>query len=174
MIAPNDRRAELLAKVADHVLAEGLSAASLRPLAAAAGTSDRMLLYYFKDKGDLIAAALAELMTRLLARLEEALPPTRLPSAALGDRLFELATGEALWPYMRLWLEIAALSARGDPVCRLVGEGIGRGLLAWIAGRLDEGSGPALEITAFGVATSLEGRLVLHAVGIAGGGPART
>ena len=38
-----DRRALLLGKLADHVLAHGLSASSLRPLAKAAGTSDRML-----------------------------------------------------------------------------------------------------------------------------------
>jgi AcrR family transcriptional regulator len=43
------RRAEIIQRLTDYVLAEGLSAASLRPLAKAAGTSDRLLLYYFND-----------------------------------------------------------------------------------------------------------------------------
>jgi AcrR family transcriptional regulator len=169
MAAHDDRRAALLAKIADHVLAEGLWAVSLRPLAAAVGTSDRMLLYYFKDKGELIASALAELMARLLVRLEEALPPSRLCAEALGDRLFDLATGAALWPYMRLWLEIAALAARGDAVCLTVGEGIGRGLIAWISGRLEAAPGAAQARAALEVAMRLEGRLVLHAVGVGSG-----
>jgi AcrR family transcriptional regulator len=169
MSAPPYRRAELLAKVADHVLAKGLAAATLRPLAAAAGASDRMLLYYFKDKGDLIAAALAELMTRLLVRLKETLPPERLAPAALEAVLFDLMTGESLWPYMTLWLEIAALSARGDAVCRAVGEGIARGLLAWIDDRLEAEPDAPPERRAFEVVTRLEGRLVLHGVGVRSG-----
>ena len=38
-------RTRLLDRLAAHVIAHGLSAASLRPLAKAAGTSDRMLMY---------------------------------------------------------------------------------------------------------------------------------
>ena len=36
----------------DHVLRNGLIGLSLRPLGAAIGTSDRMLLYHFRDKDD--------------------------------------------------------------------------------------------------------------------------
>ena len=50
MVEASDKRAALIDKLADHVLADGLLHASLRPLAKAVGTSDRMLLYYFKDK----------------------------------------------------------------------------------------------------------------------------
>lgn len=53
------RRQQILERLADHVLAHGMQAASLRPLAAAAGTSDRMLLHYFADKEELITATLA-------------------------------------------------------------------------------------------------------------------
>ena len=45
----------LLPLLAGHVLAHGLGEASLRPLAKAAGTSDRMLLYHFGTKEALIA-----------------------------------------------------------------------------------------------------------------------
>ena len=50
----NERREAAIERMADYVLSEGLGAATLRPLAAAAGTSDRMLLYYFADKDELL------------------------------------------------------------------------------------------------------------------------
>ncbi|MFZ9395925.1 MAG: TetR family transcriptional regulator, partial [Erythrobacter sp.] len=45
----------LLPRLAAHVLAHGLAGASLRPLARAAGTSARMLIYHFGSKERLIA-----------------------------------------------------------------------------------------------------------------------
>ena len=60
----------LIEKLADHMLAHGLIGSSLRPLAKAAGTSDRMLLYYFRDKEELLAATsqlIAARMTMMLA-----------------------------------------------------------------------------------------------------------
>src|SRR4051794_29641819 len=41
------RRDQLLDRVTDHVLEHGLIGLTLRPVAAALGTSDRMLLYHF-------------------------------------------------------------------------------------------------------------------------------
>ena len=64
------RRAEILDRVADHILVHGLGASSLRPLAKAAQTSDRMLLYYFSDKAELVAAALEIIAMRLTQILE--------------------------------------------------------------------------------------------------------
>jgi AcrR family transcriptional regulator len=54
-MASDDRLSLLLDRLADYVLAHGLTASSLRPLARAAGTSDRMLLYYFADKDAVMA-----------------------------------------------------------------------------------------------------------------------
>ena len=65
MTKPDTRRAAILERIADHILANGLSASSLRPLAKAAGTSDRMLLYYFADKAEIITAALGVVMQPL-------------------------------------------------------------------------------------------------------------
>lgn len=53
MSVRDTRRQAALERMADHVLAAGLRGASLRPLAQVAGTSDRMLLYYFTNKGEL-------------------------------------------------------------------------------------------------------------------------
>ena len=52
------KRDELAEAATDYVLEHGLIGLSLRPLAAALGTSDRMLIYHFGSKDELIAAVL--------------------------------------------------------------------------------------------------------------------
>jgi AcrR family transcriptional regulator len=56
---PLIRRDELLDLVTDHVLEHGLIGLSLRPVAAAVGTSDRMLIYHFKSRDALVSAVVA-------------------------------------------------------------------------------------------------------------------
>jgi AcrR family transcriptional regulator len=52
------RREDLVAKATDYVLEHGVIGLSLRPLAAALDTSDRMLIYHFGGKDALMAAIL--------------------------------------------------------------------------------------------------------------------
>src|SRR5256886_14890487 len=66
-----ERRNRTLAQVADYVLEHGLESVSLRPLAAALGTSTRMLLYDFGSKEALLDEALAEIRRRLAERLAD-------------------------------------------------------------------------------------------------------
>ena len=63
------RRDVLLSACTDHVLAEGLIGLSLRPLAKAVGTSDRMLIYHFGNRDGLVAAVIDEATTRSVAHL---------------------------------------------------------------------------------------------------------
>lgn len=69
------RRAELLALAYDYVLERGLAGMSLRPLAAATGTSPRVLLYLFGSKEglvrELLARARAEQLSHVRASLED-------------------------------------------------------------------------------------------------------
>lgn len=149
--------------MADFVLAEGLGAASLRPLARAAGVSDRMLLYYFADKADAVTATLQLIAERMQAMMAAGAPAERLPAPVLKAALLEQLFAPAFWPYMAIWLEIAALSARGDPLFRQVGEAIGRGFLAWGEAHL-AGDDPAADAAALLV--DLEGRVLLTSLGL--------
>lgn len=158
-----DRRAAILDRVADHVLAEGLAAASLRPLAKAAGISDRMLLYYFKDKAEVMAAAIAIVAARMVTAMEAHTARTPLPLDQLRSQLTTVIFADEFWPYMQLWLEIASLAARGDTVYRAVGEQIGRGFLAWGTAQLDSADPDA---DAARLLISLEGMLVLKSIGL--------
>lgn len=161
-----DRRAALLEGLADHVLAHGLASASLRPLAEAMGTSDRMLLYYFKDKADLVGAILETIagrMTALLAQLQ-ALQPQ--PYDVMRARLTGMMLDDALWPYMRLWLELASRAASGDAMARTTGEGIARGFLALCEALLDTPR-PTRRSDATRLLIAVEGAVLLKSLGLA-------
>ena len=63
-------QARLLQAVVDHVLDEGMTDLSLRPLAHAVGVSPRTLLYYFGTKDALVLAVVDEARKRQRALLE--------------------------------------------------------------------------------------------------------
>jgi AcrR family transcriptional regulator len=69
--APSPRRNELLDRSYAYVLEHGLSGLSLRPLAAAIGSSPRVLLFLFGSKDGLIGALLARARADEVQALEE-------------------------------------------------------------------------------------------------------
>lgn len=162
----DERRSAILDQLADYVLAEGLAAASLRPLAAAAGLSDRMLLYYFKDKQEVIGAVLERIAQRLTALLSASVHPEPLPYEELRRRLPRFVLADEVWPYLRLWLEIAALAARNDPLFRAVGEQIARGFLLWAQGQLASATPAERELDAVRLMIQIEGMALLKSVGL--------
>lgn len=76
------RRTELAERSTDYVLENGIAGLSLRPLAAALGTSDRMLVYHFGSKAALVAEVIERSNDRSVAVLD-ALPPGRTPRSAV-------------------------------------------------------------------------------------------
>ena len=160
------RRAEIIERLTDHVLAEGLSASSLRPLAKAAGTSDRMLLYYFKDKSEIITAVLQLISARLVSMLAERAAPQPMPIDDLRRQFAGILFVDELWPYMRVWLEVASKAAMGDAYYRAVGEQIGRGFLEWGKAQLKSDNDAQRDIDAAKLLVSIEGMLVLKSLGL--------
>jgi AcrR family transcriptional regulator len=160
---PDVRRADIARRVADHILAHGLEASSLRPLAKAANTSDRMLLYYFKDKAELTTAALTLIMTDLVAILDVRTLKTARPLDELRPALLKIILAEDLWPYLRVWLEIASLAAKGDPYFHATGNQIAHGFLAWGAAQLDSDTP---DIDAAKLLVTIEGAVLLKSVGL--------
>jgi len=160
------RRADLIAQLADHVLAHGLGSASLRPLAAAVGTSDRMLLYYFPDKAALVSAVLETLAARMMTLLDVYRVSVPLLATELHDRLQPFVLDDNAWPFMQLWLEIASLAARGDRTCRHVGETIARGFLAWTAEQVSAPDDAVRRTDATRVLMAIEGAVLLKSLGL--------
>ena len=63
------RKKIITEKMADHILSNGLQSSSLRQISAAAETSDRMLLYYFTNKEDMLTATLNLISERFIELL---------------------------------------------------------------------------------------------------------
>lgn len=106
---PSARQAELLEAAYRYVLAHGLGEMSLRPLAAAIGTSPRVLLYLFGSKDGLVRALLARARAEELALLSTVRTPA---PGQTEDGLHRVAA--VLWGWLAepsrralltLWLE---------------------------------------------------------------------
>jgi AcrR family transcriptional regulator len=97
------RRTQTLGRAADYVLEHGLEGLSLRPLAAALGTSTRMLLYDFESKEKLVDEVLAEIRRRLAELLAE-LQRGRDAAGTLSE-VWDWASAEERAPFMRVFFE---------------------------------------------------------------------
>lgn len=82
------KRRDLLDRVRDYVMQNGVVDLSLRPLAKALGTSDRMLLYYFGTKERMVAEALDIYERRPLLRTRELLEAVGPPASPADLRRF--------------------------------------------------------------------------------------
>lgn len=115
------RRGELVGAATDYVLEHGLIGLSLRPMAATLGTSDRMLLYHFAGKDDLVAAVLRESNDRSIAHID-ALPATSSVREEVLV-LWRAVTSADLDRCQRLYVEAAALGLLGrEPYASVVRE----------------------------------------------------
>jgi AcrR family transcriptional regulator len=147
-----EQRDALLAGAVEHVLRHGVATLSLRPLAAALGTSDRMLLYWFGSRDRLLTAVLDAVGTQLQAGLRAVLPPAPVTPAVLLASVRQV-----------LDVEVSGLATRGrEPFRTAVGE-VARGWLAWIAQLLDVPDDER-EAAAAGVLTVVDGLLLVRFV----------
>ena len=158
------RRATLLDAMADHLLSHGLAKSPLRALAAAAATSDRMLLYYFADRDDLLTALLEHIAGRLASLLNSGGFNTSRPYAELLAELWSLTQKPTFQPYMLLFLELAAASGRGEEPHRTAAGRIARGFTSWISERLIETDGRRQARAALLLA-NLDGLFLLYSAG---------
>jgi AcrR family transcriptional regulator len=86
------RREDLLDQVTDHVFEHGLIGLTLRPVAAAIGTSDRMLIYHFGSRDELVAAVVTRAEDRAIAAVD-ALPGVDGVRAGVNALWTALQTG---------------------------------------------------------------------------------
>ena len=105
----------LLQATIDYVAANGVGEISLRGLAAAIGTSHRMLIYHFGSKEALlieVIRAVEEQQRQLLAGFE--IDPSLSPTDVLR-RMWRHLSAPALWPNERLFFEMYGQALQGRP-----------------------------------------------------------
>jgi AcrR family transcriptional regulator len=108
---PESARDRLLAAAVAIAMQEGIADLSLRELAAAIGSSHRMLLYHFGSREGLLAAVTLAVEEAERATLQE----TGAISADDARRFWERYSDPGLWPQERLFFELYVHALRGRP-----------------------------------------------------------
>lgn len=111
------RREELLDVVTDHVLSAGLIGLTLRPVAAAVGTSDRMLIYHFGSRDALVSAVVNRAGERSIAAVSAMAGAPSVRAAV--NRLWAAYQHEPLLGCMGVYVQAAATGLIGrEPYLR--------------------------------------------------------
>lgn len=148
----------IVAAVAQHLLADGFRNSGLRALASSVGISDRMVMYYFKTKEELISAALALLAQQLAHQLDQMLPAPRASSEEIRTIMLQAAKEPQVGAFLMLWFEIVGLAMRTDGPYRQTAQRILDDWLTWLQDKL----GPRRAHQAPALLAQLEGELLLH------------
>jgi AcrR family transcriptional regulator len=140
MMTPVDARSRLLAAILERLADHGLGDESLRGLAAAIGTSHRMLIYHFGSKSGLLIEVVREMERRQLESVAEleaevAADPT-LGTADLMRRYWRRVSDPALWPAERLFFELYGQALQGRA-----------GMTAFLDNIVEAALGPIAEVT---------------------------
>lgn len=105
---PSARKVELLEATYRYVLENGLARLSLRPLAAAIGSSPRVLVFLFGNKDGLVRAVLARARADELAILDQigmSGDPGIADLATAVERLWKWLAAAQHQPLLKLWAE---------------------------------------------------------------------
>jgi len=101
-----ESRQALLGRVVDHLVSAGTADLSLRQLAAAVGSSHRMLLYHFGSSENLMEAVVLEVEQRTRTWFFEVAQPEDASLAELVLLLWDRASSEELEPLVRLFFAL--------------------------------------------------------------------
>jgi AcrR family transcriptional regulator len=103
---PSQARERLLAAAVEQALHGGILGQSLRQIAAAIGTSHRMVLYHFGSREGLFAAISNTINEDVAGALDRWAEPRDL---------FQHFADPAAWPWERLFFELYAHALSGGP-----------------------------------------------------------
>jgi len=154
------KRAEIVEKLAAHFLGTGLGDTGLRRLAEVADTSDRMLLYYFENKEEILAAVLTEIGAGFTEKLDGVFGTTPLSPARAVALIWGMLKDDAYAQQLRLWLDLSSRASRGDPFFGAIVSEMAEGWIGWLGGMIDV---PASDKRALAVLImgALDGQLIL-------------
>ena len=108
-------RERLLEAVIDHIATRGISDLSLRELAAAIGSSHRMLIHHFGGREGLLVAVVQAVEQRQRDLLDTIIPD---PAASPADSMrawWRHISDPRLWPNERLFFELYGQALQGRP-----------------------------------------------------------
>jgi AcrR family transcriptional regulator len=111
-----ETRERLLGAIIDHVQRGGISDLSLRDLAAAVGTSHRMLIYHFGSREGVLVAVVQAVEAAQRAFLAQLLAesPDLSPTETMRT-MWQRFADPALWPNERLFFELYGQALQDRP-----------------------------------------------------------
>jgi AcrR family transcriptional regulator len=119
-----DIRQRLLDQAVQYVAENGIGDVSLRQLAAALGTSHRMLIHHFGSKQGLWIEIVRAVEERQRAALTDIIPDPARPSKEAMRAWWKHISDPALWPNERLFFELYGQALQGRPHTSAVLDGI--------------------------------------------------
>lgn len=157
------RRDAATAAIAAYLLDQGLADTGLRRLAAECKTSDRMLLYYFDDKNDILTTVLTHIAADFANRLAELAPEEKkLPPLELLTVSAAFSQNPEMQPYFRLFVEVIAESAKKIPPFPAIAESMFEGYLDWTSKRLPLSDPEEKRSTALALIAIIDGLAVVN------------
>jgi AcrR family transcriptional regulator len=117
-------RQKLLDAAIAHIAAHGISDLSLRELAAAIGTSHRMLIHHFGSKEGLWVEVIRAVEDRQRQVLAEFIPDPSQPAADALRAWWRHISDPSLWPNERLFFEVYGQALQGRPGTAALLDGI--------------------------------------------------
>lgn len=155
---------KVLAAAARVVAEDGLHQLSFGRVAKAAGTSDRVVVYYFPTKDDLAGAVLAHLGGRLQAALADAVPEEVADHRALVAAAWPVLSRPVHAADFRVYVEALGLAAAGAAPYAALAPVLLEGWLGWLGGRLAVPAARRRD-EALAAVTLLDGLLLVSVVG---------
>ncbi len=119
-----DAKEQLLERAIDYVAANGIGDLSLRSLAAALGTSHRMLIHHFGSKEGLWVAIVQTVEQRQRELLAEVLPDIEQPIGEAMRAWWRRISDSSLWSNERLFFELYGQALQGRAHTTVVLDGI--------------------------------------------------
>jgi len=114
----------LLDGAIEYVAANGMTDLSLRSLAAALGTSHRLLIFHFGSKERLWIEIVQTVEQRQIALLGEILPDPSRPVGEAMRAYWKHISDPRLWPNERLFFELYGQALQGRPYTAELLDGI--------------------------------------------------
>lgn len=106
------RREQMLERIVDYVIENGIADLTLRRLAESSGSNNRMLLYYFGSREQIIVEAMrtAEIRFPRMQLVLGVIDETDSPLADRLERAWDILSDPANLPFHRLFFQIFGLA----------------------------------------------------------------
>ncbi len=162
MVGYRHDRSELVAAAIDAAVEDGLSQLTFGRLAKRLGISDRMIVYYFPSKDDLITEVVLALGGELQDLLGAAFGSDRLPVDQLAMRAWPVLTTRAADRIFGVFFELTGLAAAGiEPFATMAPAAV-ESWVAWVAPYIEGSTKDVRHRRALGLVAQLDGLLLLR------------